>query len=422
VLKYHTLLTSSGDAVMKKCLPLNLLELTNTKRKLLHETYATYLAVVREVLSSLDGVSSRGQLHNQTYRKLRSKHGIASQLVVEATGYAWNARKAPDGEVKQCVVRFDRRLFRFSRTRRGNPVLTLRTNTKRIGLPVSKDGAYQRLQLHIAQGWELTSIIMKKNQQLLTVLSIETPAPLTRVNWLGADINSPHIAVSIISPSITILKQTYYGKKISTKQFGFEKRRAALQQYRDTNSRSKAGLKLRCLSGRQKNYVRTSIWTLANELVKLAETFNANIAIERLTHLKKRRGQWSRRTRRKVNRIPYGFFGHALRHVAERQRILVSEVNPNYTSQMCPSCGHTSKSNWRNYTYFKCTACGFEANRDRVASMNIALRAAHPAYMSNASSLGLFPRGSVSVSRRVWQGEGFETVAPRNPELQAHRL
>jgi IS605 OrfB family transposase len=407
---------------MRKCLPLNLLEPTKVKRKLLRETYVTYLTVVRETLSSVDGVKSRGQLHDKTYREFKGKHVIASQLVVEATSYAWSIRKTVDGDVRRCVVRFDRRLFTFSETRRGNPVLTLRTNTKRVGFPVRRDGAYERLQFHVAQGWELTSIIMKSNQRLLVVLFRETPAPLTRANWLGVDVNSPCVALSVVDPDAVILKQIYHGKGISTKQFGFEKRRAVLQRYRNTNSKGKAGLKLRCLSSRQRNYVRTSIWALANQIVKLAETFSANIAIEGLAHLGKRRGQWSTKSRRRVNRIPYNFLRHALKHVGERHRVLVSAVNPRYTSQMCPRCGHTSKANWRNYTYFKCTVCGFEANRDRVASVNIALRAAYPVYVSSASSLGLVLGGSASVSRRVWQGEGFETAAPHNPELQAHEL
>jgi IS605 OrfB family transposase len=409
---------------MKKCLPFNLLDPTNGKRRLLRETYTTFLTVVREALSSLDGVKSRGQLHNKTYERLKDKYNIASQLLIEATSYAWSARKTAGGDVRRCVVHFDKRLFSFSETKRGNPVLTLRTNNQRIGLPVSRDGAYRRLQLHAAQGWQVTSIIMKESKRFFTTLSKETPEPHVRVNWLGVDINSPRVAASIVGPGVGILKQTYHGKGISTRQFNFEKRRAALQQYRDTTSRSRAGLKLRRLSRRQRNYVRTSIWTVANELAKLAEAFNANIAVERLTHLRKRRGEWSSRSRRKVNRIPYGFLVRALIHVAESKRILVREVSPSYTSQMCPYCGHTGRANWRGYAYFRCTACGYEVNRDRVASLNIALRAASTLWTRSAFHLSqnLSPEGSASVSRRVWQGEGFETAAPNNLELQAHKL
>jgi hypothetical protein len=291
---------------VRKCLPLNLFEPTRTKRRLLRETYDVFLSIVREALSFVDGVKSRGQLHNKTYEKLRGKYNVASQLVIEATSYAWSIRKrrAADRSVEKCVVRFDRRLLSFSETERGNPVLTLRANTQRIGLPVSRDGAYQRLQAHIAHGWELTSIILKRSMRLLVTLSKEIPAPLMQRNWLGVDVNSSNIAVSIVDSDGRVLKQAYYGKDVSTKQFNFEKKRATLQQYRDATSRSKAGLMLQRLSSRQRNYVRTSIRALANEVVKLAETFNANIAIEKLTHLRKRRGGWSAKSRRKVNRFP----------------------------------------------------------------------------------------------------------------------
>jgi IS605 OrfB family transposase len=214
------------------------------------------------------------------------------------------------------------------------------------------------------------------------------------------------------------LKQTYYGKEVSTKQFLFEKRRAALQQYRDTSSRSKAGLKLKSLAMRQRNYVRTSIWLVANQIVQQAKALRANIAVERLRHLRKRRGEWTTRSRRKVNRIPYGFLRRALSHVAERQGVLLVEVDPRYTSQMCPHCGYTSRANWVGYSYFRCRACGFEANRDRAASLNIALRAALTVNTPRSFNVGQFPEGSASVSRRAWRGEGFERSHHTTPSCK----
>ena len=68
--------------------------------------------------------------------------------------------------------------------------------------------------------------------------------------------------------------------------------------------------------------------------------------------------------------------------VAEREGVFVKEVKPNYTSQTCPRCGHVSRENWKGYVYFKCVKCGYEADRDRVASLNLALRAALAVFMS----------------------------------------
>ncbi|WXG46445.1 MAG: transposase [Candidatus Atabeyarchaeum deiterrae] len=403
---------------MRKCLPLNLLEPTRKKGRMLRKTYTTYLGIIREALCSLDGVKSRAQLHNKTYARLRAENHIASQLIVEATSHAWSIRKTAGKGVERCVVRFDARLFSFKTTRRGNPVLTLRAITQRIGLPLSIDGAYQRLQAHLSQGWKLTSIIMKRGMKFLVVLSRIMSEPPVRSNWVGVDVNSSRIATSAVSPDGGVLKQSYFGKEVSTKQFLFERRRAALQRFRDTSSRGKAGLKLKRLAGRQRNYVRTSIWAVANQIVQQAEALRANIAIEHLRHLRKTQGEWTARSRKKVNRIPYGFLRYALRHVAEKQRVRLVEVDPRYTSQMCPYCGYTGKANWVGYSYFRCTACGYEANRDRAASLNIALRAALTAYTQSDITSGQFPEGSASVSRRVWQGEGFERSHQTTPSCK----
>ncbi|KPV65349.1 MAG: putative transposase [Candidatus Bathyarchaeota archaeon BA1] len=146
---------------------------------------------------------------------------------------------------------------------------------------------------------------MKQNLRFFVVLSKDMPKPTIRPNWMGIDINSSKIAVSIIGED-KMLKQTYYGQDVSTRQFKFEKRRAKLQRYRDTVSKGKAGLKLMRLSGKQRNYVKTRVRQITNEIVNLAKTFNANIAIERLRHLRKRKGEWSKKPEEKSTAFPTG--------------------------------------------------------------------------------------------------------------------
>lgn len=121
-------------------------------------------------------------------------------------------------------------------------------------------------------------------------------------------------------------------------QYEFEERRAKLQQYRDTITPSKAGLKLKRLSGKQRRYVRTNIWQLANDIVRLAKQYNAKIAIEALKHLRRKKGQMSKQSRRKINRIPYGLLKHCLVSVCQRNGIELVLVNPKHTSQECQKC------------------------------------------------------------------------------------
>jgi putative transposase len=43
-------------------------------------------------------------------------------------------------------------------------------------------------------------------------------------------------------------------------------------------------------------------------------------------------------------------------------------INPKYTSQRCPMCGHTERTN-RNKKQFKCRDCGHQDHSDRGASV-----------------------------------------------------
>ena len=55
---------------------------------------------------------------------------------------------------------------------------------------------------------------------------------------------------------------------------------------------------------------------------------------------------------------------------------ILLRVAPQYTSQKCSQCGHISKDNRKSQAKFKCMACGFEANADHNAALNI-LAAGH---------------------------------------------
>lgn len=52
-------------------------------------------------------------------------------------------------------------------------------------------------------------------------------------------------------------------------------------------------------------------------------------------------------------------------------------VNPAHTSQACSCCGHTSAENRRSQELFRCQRCGFSANADANAAVNI-LRSQFP--------------------------------------------
>ena len=65
-------------------------------------------------------------------------------------------------------------------------------------------------------------------------------------------------------------------------------------------------------------------------------------------------------------------FRELLEYKAKMNGSMVITVNPRYTSQQCPKCGHIEKSNRDKKNHiFCCKNCTYQSNDDRVASMNL---------------------------------------------------
>ena len=57
---------------------------------------------------------------------------------------------------------------------------------------------------------------------------------------------------------------------------------------------------------------------------------------------------------------------------AKQNQSTVIQVNPAYTSQCCPVCGHIEKANRNKKIHlFSCKNCGYKSNDDRIGAMNL---------------------------------------------------
>jgi len=59
------------------------------------------------------------------------------------------------------------------------------------------------------------------------------------------------------------------------------------------------------------------------------------------------------------------------KRIGKKYGITISLTNLEYTSQQCSKCGHIHKENRKTQEEFKCIHCGYEANADLNASINI---------------------------------------------------
>ncbi len=61
-----------------------------------------------------------------------------------------------------------------------------------------------------------------------------------------------------------------------------------------------------------------------------------------------------------------------LMYKAKQNQSTVIKVNPAYTSQCCPMCGHIEKANRNKKMHlFSCKNCGYKSNDDRIGAMNL---------------------------------------------------
>ena len=70
----------------------------------------------------------------------------------------------------------------------------------------------------------------------------------------------------------------------------------------------------------------------------------------------------------------------------------VIKVDPAYTSQTCSRCGHAGKANRPSQAVFACGVCGFQANADHNAAINILARAGLPSVPVPARGTGASAR------------------------------
>ena len=73
------------------------------------------------------------------------------------------------------------------------------------------------------------------------------------------------------------------------------------------------------------------------------------------------------------NKLSYWIYSYMiskLEMLCEENGVLLTKVNPAYTSQTCSKCGTIHKES-RKGEDFKCIDCGFEIDADLNASINL---------------------------------------------------
>ena len=127
--------------------------------------------------------------------------------------------------------------------------------------------------------------------------------------------------------------------------------------------------KLDRLYSKVRNLVKNEMGRCLNRLLELEQP--KVIVIENVKNINKTVKKRSPEMRRILQKSGFSKIGDRLTQKCNIRKIKVIEVNPAYTSQLCPICGYVHRENRKSQSKFKCLNCGYSRNADYVAGINI---------------------------------------------------
>jgi IS605 OrfB family transposase len=377
------------------------LNLSQEQKTLLREVSLAYrdaLNHVSQVAFENNRTSSANQLQKLAYYEVRDEFRLPAQMacnVCRQVGATYrtlwtkvkeNKQHHKEGKTKKRYKGLDKPPRFVSRTcnlnygrdfsfvKEGISLITLQGRIK-----VSYSGYYKHLHLiksgeAKAKGAKIYYTPSNKSYYLLVSLEIEKsdiqPTDIKRIS--GIDVGQRYLAVETDTQNQVSF---YNGKSTIHKANHYQRRRKSLQR-KGTRS---AKRRLKKLSGRERRF-RADI---NHQISKKVAKPNSLIGLEDLTHIRdrtnRRQSKKASKKQKKANRKQTGWSFAELQSFIDYKAVLndslAIKVDADYTSQSCPCCGHTSRSNRPNKGLtFHCENCGFDVHADLVGSRNIAMR------------------------------------------------
>lgn len=157
------------------------------------------------------------------------------------------------------------------------------------------------------------------------------------------------------------------GKSIKQKRAAYSKLRKELQMRQTPSSRQR----IKAIGQRENRWMQDVNHRVSKALVEN----NPKHTLFVLEDLPGIRNVTERvRTKSRYVSVSWSFYDleQKLIYKAKQNQSTVIKVNPRYTSQCCPVCGHIEKANRNKKLHlFTCKNCGYKSNDDRIGAMNL---------------------------------------------------
>ena len=157
------------------------------------------------------------------------------------------------------------------------------------------------------------------------------------------------------------------GRTIKQKRANYSKLRKELQMRRTPSSRRR----IKAIGQRENRWMQDVNHCISKALVDN----NPKHTLFVLEDLSGIRNATERvRTKDRYVSVSWSFYDleQKLIYKAKQNQSTVIKVDPRYTSQCCPMCGHIERSNRdKRLHLFCCKNCGYKSNDDRIGAMNL---------------------------------------------------
>ena len=209
---------------------------------------------------------------------------------------------------------------------------------------VNKRGKYF---LHIAVTYDIEEVRLS---EICNIVGIDRG-----INFVVATYNSKHRSDFV------------NGRIIKQKRANYSKLRKELQMRQTPSARRR----LKAIGSRENRWMQDVNHCVSKALVK-ANPKHTLFVLEDLSGV--RNATERVKTKNRYVSVSWSFYDleQKLIYKAKQNQSIVIKVDPRYTSQRCPVCGHIEKANRNKKTHlFSCKSCGYKSNDDRIGAMNL---------------------------------------------------
>jgi len=330
--------------------------------------YRYVLQKVIDILWELDRLPLVSQAHQMFYQMLRERYGFRAHVAKQLYKYALSLVKAArrSGGSKPVVRRLSVRLDRYDAL----------VDAENWRVKVNIRGRWYTLKLmhdpmYLAkfQGRKWYEVIVKwECGKLWVVIPFRFDyKPYKPHGVTAVDVNLRDIAV-YDGRSIRYLT-TWFERALTLKRYAEKTQKAHPRMWR----RSRRLLeRVRRRHRRARNIVVDRARRLALWLIRRARRHRYAIAVEDLDKLWHTRSRSSSKLAWLLSRFAYRKVFIAIITKAVEYNVPMIIVDPKDTSTTCPRCGERLRVEGRTVV---CSRCGFRADRDYTAALNIHNRA-----------------------------------------------